>query len=100
MDRARRPQGWRPRRLAHGLSPAASTAVRPRRAATRDHHRRRQVHDRRSLRARAVEVSSELVDLSGHIIDGKYQLVSIAGEGGMATVYKAVVRGAAGFQRT
>jgi serine/threonine protein kinase len=40
------------------------------------------------------------VDLSGHLIDGKYQLVSIAGEGGMATVYKAVVRGAAGFQRT
>jgi eukaryotic-like serine/threonine-protein kinase len=40
------------------------------------------------------------VDLSGSIIDGKYQLVSIAGEGGMATVYKGVVRGAAGFQRT
>jgi serine/threonine protein kinase len=40
------------------------------------------------------------VDLSGHTIDGKYQLVSIAGEGGMATVYKGVVRGAAGFQRT
>jgi serine/threonine-protein kinase len=39
------------------------------------------------------------VDLSGHIIDGKYQLVAIAGEGGMATVYKAVVRGAAGFTR-
>jgi serine/threonine protein kinase len=40
------------------------------------------------------------VDLSGHVIDGKYELVSIAGEGGMATVYKARVRGAAGFQRT
>jgi len=40
------------------------------------------------------------VDLSGHVIDGKYQLVSLAGEGGMASVYKAVVRGAAGFQRT
>jgi serine/threonine-protein kinase len=40
------------------------------------------------------------VDLSGHIIDGKYQLVQIAGEGGMATVYKAMIRGAAGFQRT
>jgi eukaryotic-like serine/threonine-protein kinase len=39
------------------------------------------------------------VDLSGHVIDGKYELISIAGEGGMATVYKAVVRGAAGFQR-
>jgi len=41
-----------------------------------------------------------VVDLSGHVIDGKYQLVSLAGEGGMASVYKAVVRGAAGFQRT
>ncbi|MGN6108125.1 MAG: serine/threonine protein kinase [Kofleriaceae bacterium] len=40
------------------------------------------------------------MDLSGHTIDGKYHLVSIAGEGGMATVYRAVVRGAAGFQRT
>ncbi len=40
------------------------------------------------------------MDLSGQLIDGKYQLASIAGEGGMATVYKAVVRGAAGFQRT
>lgn len=39
------------------------------------------------------------MDLSGHVIGGKYQLVSIAGEGGMATVYRAVVRGAAGFQR-
>jgi serine/threonine protein kinase len=34
------------------------------------------------------------------MIDGKYQLVSLAGEGGMASVYKAVVRGAAGFQRS
>ncbi|HET9624271.1 MAG TPA: serine/threonine-protein kinase [Kofleriaceae bacterium] len=40
------------------------------------------------------------MDLSGHMIDGKYQLVSLAGEGGMASVYKAVVRGAAGFQRS
>jgi serine/threonine-protein kinase len=39
------------------------------------------------------------VDLSGHTIDSKYHLVAIAGEGGMATVYKAQVRGAAGFQR-
>ncbi|HEX5058422.1 MAG TPA: serine/threonine-protein kinase [Kofleriaceae bacterium] len=36
----------------------------------------------------------------GQLIDGKYQLVSVAGEGGMATVYKAVTKGAAGFQRT
>ena len=42
---------------------------------------------------RAVEPSAQL-------IDGKYQLVEIAGEGGMATVYKAVQKGAAGFQRT
>ena len=40
------------------------------------------------------------MDLSGRLIDGKYQLVSLAGEGGMASVYRAVVRGAAGFQRT
>ena len=37
---------------------------------------------------------------SEQLIDGKYQLLEIAGEGGMATVYKAVQRGAAGFQRT
>ena len=34
------------------------------------------------------------------VIAGKYQLVEVAGEGGMATVYKAVQKGAAGFQRT
>lgn len=37
---------------------------------------------------------------SAPLIDGKYELVEIAGEGGMATVFRAVVRGAAGFQRT
>ncbi len=36
---------------------------------------------------------------TGQLIDGKYQLVEVAGEGGMATVYKAVQKGAAGFQR-
>jgi len=36
----------------------------------------------------------------GHVIDGKYELVELAGEGGMATVFKAVTRGAAGFTRT
>src|SRR5688572_970271 len=36
----------------------------------------------------------------GHVVDGKYELTELAGEGGMATVYKAVARGAAGFSRT
>jgi serine/threonine-protein kinase len=36
----------------------------------------------------------------GELVDGKYHLVQVAGEGGMATVYKAVQKGAAGFQRT
>src|SRR5262245_5524179 len=34
------------------------------------------------------------------LLDGKYELVEVAGEGGMATVYRAIVRGAAGFSRT
>ena len=37
---------------------------------------------------------------TGELVDGKYHLVQVAGEGGMATVYKAVQKGAAGFQRT
>ena len=40
------------------------------------------------------------MDAVPQLIDGKYQLVEVAGEGGMATVYKAVQKGAAGFQRT
>jgi serine/threonine-protein kinase len=36
----------------------------------------------------------------GQVVDGKYELVELAGEGGMATVYKAQARGAAGFSRT
>jgi len=40
------------------------------------------------------------VEPIGQLIDGKYQLVAVAGEGGMATVYRAVQKGAAGFQRT
>ncbi len=35
----------------------------------------------------------------GSILSGRYELVALAGEGGMATVYRAVVRGAAGFSR-
>jgi serine/threonine-protein kinase len=39
------------------------------------------------------------VDPTAELVDGKYMLVEVAGEGGMATVYKAVQKGAAGFQR-
>ena len=38
--------------------------------------------------------------MTRHIIDGKYELAELAGEGGMATVWRAIVRGAAGFSRT
>ncbi len=40
------------------------------------------------------------IDAVGRIIADKYELVSPAGEGGMATVWKAVVRGAGSFQKT
>lgn len=35
----------------------------------------------------------------GQLVHGRYELLEVAGEGGMAKVYRAVVRGAAGFQR-
>lgn len=40
------------------------------------------------------------MDEPGALIDGKYELVEVAGTGGMATVWRATQRGAAGFQRT
>jgi serine/threonine-protein kinase len=36
----------------------------------------------------------------GRIIGGKYHLVELAGEGGMATVWRGIMYGAAGFSRT
>jgi eukaryotic-like serine/threonine-protein kinase len=39
------------------------------------------------------------VDEIGHLVLGRYELIELAGSGGMARVYRAVVRGAAGFQR-
>jgi eukaryotic-like serine/threonine-protein kinase len=36
---------------------------------------------------------------AGVIIEGKYELVELAGEGGMATVWRGVLHGAAGFMR-
>lgn len=39
------------------------------------------------------------LDEPGRIIVGKYELVSPAGEGGMAVVWKALVRGAGSFQK-
>ena len=35
----------------------------------------------------------------GRVIDGKYELIEKIGEGGMAVVWRAVMRGAAGFAR-
>lgn len=40
------------------------------------------------------------MDEPGALIDGKYELVEVAGTGGMATVWRATQRGAAGFLRT
>lgn len=39
------------------------------------------------------------MDVPGTILSGRYELVSVAGSGGMATVWKAIQHGAAGFQR-
>ena len=36
---------------------------------------------------------------AGKVIQGRYELIAPAGEGGMATVWRAMMRGAAGFAR-
>ncbi len=41
----------------------------------------------------------DAVDEPGDVIDGKYELVDVAGAGGMAIVWRAIQRGPAGFQR-
>src|SRR5262245_41058363 len=42
---------------------------------------------------------SDIEPQAGTVIDGKYELVERCGEGGMATVWRGVLRGAAGFTR-
>ncbi|MET0341803.1 MAG: serine/threonine-protein kinase [Polyangiales bacterium] len=39
------------------------------------------------------------MDRVGGLVHGRYELLELAGEGGMARVYRAVTRGAAGFRR-
>lgn len=38
-------------------------------------------------------------DQPGTVLDGKYELIRVAGRGGMAVVWRGVTRGAAGFRR-
>ena len=38
-------------------------------------------------------------DSTSHLMGGRYEILELAGDGGMARVYRAVTRGAAGFQR-